>query len=76
MCTGACILYGISRVVIGENATFCGGESYLRLRGIEVVNMQSKVCQELMKRFIEENPELWYVETPLYYLSMPEVPDH
>jgi len=59
MCTGACILYGISRVVIGENKTFLGGESYLRQRGIEVVNMQSEECQSLMALFIKEKPEIW-----------------
>lgn len=61
MCTGACLLYGISRVVIGENRTFLGGEAYLRQRGVEVVVLDSKDCYELMKRFIEEKPELWYV---------------
>lgn len=59
--TGACLLYGISRVVVGENNTFLGGEAYLKQRGIEVVNMQNKECQELMEKFISEKPELWYV---------------
>lgn len=62
--TGACILYGISRVVIGENETFLGGEAYLKQRGIEVVNMQSKECKDLMEIFIKEKPELWYVGSP------------
>ncbi|QSZ29931.1 hypothetical protein DSL72_004449 [Monilinia vaccinii-corymbosi] len=57
--TGACLLYGISRVVIGENNTFLGGEAYLKQRGIEVVNMESKECQDLMEKFISEKPELW-----------------
>jgi creatinine deaminase len=57
--TGACILYGISRVVIGENKTFLGGEAYLKQRGIEVVNMQNDECQELMEKFISEKPDLW-----------------
>ena len=64
MCTGACILYGISRVVIGENKTFLGGEAYLKQRGIEVVNMKSKECQDLMDLFIKEKPEIWYVDAP------------
>lgn len=59
MCTGACILYGISRVVIGENETFLGGEAYLKQRGIEVVNFQSKECKDLMEKFIKENPDIW-----------------
>lgn len=57
--TGACILYGISRVVIGENKTFLGGEAYLKQRGIEVVVVESKECQDLMDRFISEKPEVW-----------------
>ena len=61
--TGACILYGISRVVIGENETFLGGEAYLKQRGIEVVNMQSKECKDLMDKFILEKPEIWYVKS-------------
>lgn len=60
MCTGACILYGISRVVIGENNTFLGGEAYLKQRGVEVLNMKSSECQNLMDLFIKEKPEVWY----------------
>jgi len=59
MCTGACILYKISRVVIGENKTFLGGESYLKERGVEVVVLESHDCIELMKKFIEEKPGVW-----------------
>ncbi|KAK4447539.1 cytidine deaminase-like protein [Podospora aff. communis PSN243] len=59
MCTGACLLYGISRVVIGENKTFLGGESYLRQRAVEVIVLDDPACRELMERFIEESPELW-----------------
>jgi cytosine/creatinine deaminase len=47
-------------VVIGENKTFVGGENYLKQRGIEVVNMNSKECQDLMDKFISEKPEIWY----------------
>lgn len=61
MCTGACLLYGIARVVIGENSTFLGGEAYLRARGVEVVVLRDEACRELMERFIAEKPELWYV---------------
>jgi creatinine deaminase len=49
-------------VVIGENKTFLGGESYLKQRGIEVVNLESKECQDLMERFIAEKPEIWFVD--------------
>jgi cytosine/creatinine deaminase len=57
--TGACILYGISRVVIGENKTFLGGEAYLKQRGIEVVVLEDTECRELMEGFIKEKPEVW-----------------
>ncbi len=59
MCTGACILYKVSRVVIGENKTFVGGEEHLQRKGIEVLNVESKECEELMARFIREHPEDW-----------------
>jgi cytosine deaminase len=59
MCSGAILLYGIPRVVMGENRTFIGGEDYLRSRGVEVVNLESQECVELMAEFIAEHPELW-----------------
>ncbi|WP_439937075.1 nucleoside deaminase [Nocardia sp. N13] len=59
MCTGAILLYGIPRVVIGENSTFYGGEDYLRSRGVEVVVVDDEECKELMRQFIAANPELW-----------------
>jgi creatinine deaminase len=59
MCTGAILLYGIPRVVMGENRTFVGGEDYLRARGVEVVNLDSEECVELMREFIAAHPEIW-----------------
>lgn len=59
MCTGACILYKVKRVVVGENKTFLGGEQYLQSRGIEVVVLQNEECIKLMTDFIREKPELW-----------------
>ncbi len=59
MCTGAILLYGIPRVVIGENRTFLGGEDLLRARGVEVVVLDDPRCTEMMQRFIVENPSLW-----------------
>jgi creatinine deaminase len=59
MCTGAILLYGIPRVVIGENTTFLGGESLLADRGVEVLHAGSAECVELMRRFIAEHPQLW-----------------
>lgn len=59
MCTGAILLYGIPRVVIGENRTFVGGEDLLRARGVEVVNLDSAECRDLLEGFIAEHPEVW-----------------
>ena len=59
MCSGAILLYGIPRVVIGEHATFMGEEEHLRSKGVEVVVLDSPECIELMDRFIAEHPELW-----------------
>ena len=59
MCTGAILLYGIPRVVIGENRTFVGGEDLLRARGVEVINLDSAECFELLGGFIAEHPEVW-----------------
>jgi len=59
MCTGAILLYGIPRVVIGENRTFLGGEDYLRSRGVEVVNLDSTECFDLLQGFIRAHPETW-----------------
>ena len=59
MCTGAMLLYGIPRVVIGENRTFVGGEDLLRSRGVEVVVLDDPECVELMESFIAARPELW-----------------
>ncbi|KAL8381760.1 hypothetical protein RB595_005837 [Gaeumannomyces hyphopodioides] len=59
MCTGACLLYGIGRVVIGENKTFLGGEAYLKQRGVEVVILDDAESRGLMESFIEKHPELW-----------------
>jgi cytosine deaminase len=59
MCTGTILLYGIPRVVMGENETVVGGEDYLRARGVEVVNLESDECKQLMRDFIRDHPELW-----------------
>ena len=59
MCTGAILLYGIPRVVIGENKTFMGEEELLRSRGVMLSVLEDPRCIELMRRFIAEKPELW-----------------
>ncbi len=59
MCSGTILLYGIPRVVIGENRTFMGEEELLRSRGVEIEVLQDPECLELMRRFIAGNPRLW-----------------
>jgi cytosine deaminase len=59
MCSGAILLYGIPRVVVGENRNFMGEEALLRSRGVEVEVLQDPVCIELMQRFIAARPDLW-----------------
>jgi len=59
MCSGAILLYGIPKVVIGENHTFCGPEEYVRSRGVEVEVLNNPKCRQLMESFIQKNPELW-----------------
>jgi cytosine deaminase len=59
MCSGAILLYGIPRVVIGENMTFRGEEELLRERGVFVEVLQDRRCIEMMRRFIQEHPALW-----------------
>ncbi|KAL4808663.1 cytidine deaminase-like protein [Aspergillus unguis] len=59
MCTGACILYKIKRVVIGENVNFVGGEEYLKSRGVELVVLDDEECKAMMEKFIKEKPQLW-----------------
>lgn len=59
MCSGAILLYGIRRVVVGENQTFLGEEDLLRSRGVTVDVMHDQQCVNLMKEFIAKHPKLW-----------------
>ena len=59
MCSGAILLYGIPRVVIGENRTFTGEEDLLRSRGVELTILQDEDCITMMNEFIAAHPELW-----------------
>lgn len=59
MCSGAVLLYGIPKVVIGENRTFKGPEDYVRSRGVEVTVEDNPECVSIMRDFIRDNPSLW-----------------
>jgi creatinine deaminase len=60
MCTGACILYKVSRVVLGENSNFVGGEKYLKQRDVEVVNLDDVELKLMMGNWIRDNGETWW----------------
>ena len=59
MCSGAILLYGIPRVIIGENKTFFGEEALLASRGGKLEVRQDPTCIRLMAEFIRTHPELW-----------------
>ncbi len=59
MCTGAMLLYGIQKVVVGENKTFLGDEALLKERGVEVEVVDDQSCIDMMTNFIAASPELW-----------------
>ena len=59
MCSGASLLYGIPRIVVGENRTFQGPEAYLRERGVDLQIVDDERCVRLMRDFIAAQPELW-----------------
>ena len=59
MCSGAILLYGIAKVVVGENRTFQGPEEYLRSRGVQVDILNDEECEHMMRDFIAADPVLW-----------------
>ena len=59
MCSGAILLYGIPKVVIGENKTFLGEEELLKSRGVIVDVLQDNICIEMMTEFIRKNSKIW-----------------
>lgn len=59
MCSGTALLYGISRIIVGENTTFRGPEDYVRSRGVDLEVLDLADCIEMMRRFIAAKPELW-----------------
>lgn len=59
MCSGAVLLYGIPKVIVGENKTFQGPEQYVRNRGVDVTVLNDPECIEMMEKFIRDNPTLW-----------------
>jgi creatinine deaminase len=59
MCSGAILLYGIRKIIVGEHETFMGEEELLKSRGVQVDVLHDPVCVGLMQQFIADKPELW-----------------
>ncbi len=59
LCAGAAVQFGIKKVIAGESQTFSGAAEFMRSHGIEVVDLSDEECVSLMKKFIEDKPELW-----------------
>ncbi len=59
LCAGAVVQFGIKKVYAGENETFSGAKEFMESMGVEVINMNSEECKEMMRKFINENPKLW-----------------
>lgn len=59
MCAGTVVQFGIKKVVVGESVNFEGGEDFMKEHGVEVITLNDPECIEMMKKFIEDRPELW-----------------
>ncbi len=59
LCAGAVVQFGIKKVFAGENETFQGAKEFMESHGVEVINLNSEECKEMMKIFIIEKPKLW-----------------
>ena len=60
LCAGAVVQFGIKKVYAGEDETFGGAKEFMESHGVEVINLQSEECKQMMREFIAEHPELWF----------------
>jgi cytosine deaminase len=60
LCSGAVVQFGVPKVVVGESVNFAGGPEFMRRHKVDVVDLRSPECVEMMRRFIEEHPQLWH----------------
>ncbi len=60
LCAGAVVQFGIKKVYAGEDETFSGAKQFMESHGVEVINLQSEECKQMMREFIAEHPELWF----------------
>ena len=59
LCAGAIVQFGIKKVVAGESETFAGAKDFMRSHGVEVIDLGLSECKQMMKGFIQKNPQLW-----------------
>lgn len=59
LCAGAVVQFGIKKVFVGEDETFTGAREFMESHGVEIINLQSDECKEMIRKFIAEQPELW-----------------
>ncbi|MBF2005386.1 MAG: nucleoside deaminase [Chlorogloeopsis fritschii C42_A2020_084] len=59
LCAGAVVQFGIKKVIAGESKTFSGAKEFMESHGVEVIDLNSDECKQMMTKFIKENPELW-----------------
>ena len=59
MCAGTVVQFNIRKVIVGESKTFAGAEEFMKHHGVDVINLNSKECIEIMEKFIHDKPELW-----------------
>ena len=60
LCAGAVVQFGIRKVIAGEDESFSGAKEFMESHGVEVINIESEECKQLMREFIKEHPELWF----------------
>ena len=59
LCAGAIVQFGIKKVIAGESETFSGAREFMESHGVEVTDLNLDECKQLMRDFIENNPDLW-----------------
>jgi cytosine/creatinine deaminase len=60
MCAGAAVLFGVKRIVAGENRTVAMGEEFLKAQGVNLNVVDSEECYALLQSYIAENPSIWH----------------
>ena len=60
LCAGAIVQFGIKKVIVGESKNFVGAKEFMESHGVEVLDINSSECVEMMSKFIQDNPKLWH----------------